>query len=353
MSNLIRYYASEDVTGPTWSVYSEEYLPENVAEGDPIDGSQKRVAVCANEDEARAKVDELSDAQKVAGAEPEIVTLADVQEGDTLRVRGDGYTLDAPVVSRKVTKVVRRDGMTHVSLEGTSAQISDLDTRVVFRVSRADDGDGQAWENELDAGSARLGQDRLKATDEDCAGTANVEFPEPGCPDHAILGVYRADFEGPIVEVTAYSSTIDGAVVLEVDTFDSGDRIRVNVNDGTVFDADPEKGTAIEQLKAAHGGTWGQHPSYPQADWRGEVVNADTVLGYWEWVLAKLEAEEDDEESVRGCSCGMADYGAEGHDGDPNGHGEDDCGHNNETMLDDGHVKCLDCETVFPFEDEK
>lgn len=30
--------------------------------------------------------------------------------------------------------------------------------------------------------------------------------------------------------------------------------------------------------------------------------------------------EDEDGEDVRGCSCGMADYGATGHDGDPNGH---------------------------------
>jgi len=36
--------------------------------------------------------------------------------------------------------------------------------------------------------------------------------------------------------------------------------------------------------------------------------------------------EQDEEESVRGCSCGMADYGAPGHDGDPSTpheHGEE------------------------------
>lgn len=30
-------------------------------------------------------------------------------------------------------------------------------------------------------------------------------------------------------------------------------------------------------------------------------------------------ADQNGEENVRGCSCGMADYGAPGHDGDPAG----------------------------------
>lgn len=99
----------------------------------------------------------------------------------------------------------------------------------------------------------------------------------------------RWETASDMVTVTTYRSEIDGAAVVEIDTTVDGGRLRVNVNDGTVFDADPEQGTAIERLKAAHGGTWGQHPAYPQSDWRGEVVNADTVLGYWEWVQARLE----------------------------------------------------------------
>ena len=33
---------------------------------------------------------------------------------------------------------------------------------------------------------------------------------------------------------------------------------------------------------------------------------------------------DDSGEAVRGCSCGMADYGAPGHEGDPNFTGGDD-----------------------------
>ncbi len=41
-----------------------------------------------------------------------------------------------------------------------------------------------------------------------------------------------------------------------------------------------------------HGGYWsGEHPEYTDGDWRYEVGNKDTRLGYWEWVWNSVEAE--------------------------------------------------------------
>ena len=40
------------------------------------------------------------------------------------------------------------------------------------------------------------------------------------------------------------------------------------------------------------GDLWGEHPKYSKGDWRYEIDNNDTVLGYWEWVYMKLEGEE-------------------------------------------------------------
>jgi hypothetical protein len=37
---------------------------------------------------------------------------------------------------------------------------------------------------------------------------------------------------------------------------------------------------------------WDEHPKYPLEDWKYEVVNEDTRLGYWEWVNSKIEAIE-------------------------------------------------------------
>lgn len=43
---------------------------------------------------------------------------------------------------------------------------------------------------------------------------------------------------------------------------------------------------------------WESHPKYPMSDWRYEVINGDTVLGYVEWVNHKLEDHLNDMEIV-------------------------------------------------------
>src|SRR3546814_19025218 len=43
------------------------------------------------------------------------------------------------------------------------------------------------------------------------------------------------------------------------------------------------------KLRENHGGVWGEYPEYPANDWRLEVENHDTRIGYWEWVAAKIE----------------------------------------------------------------
>jgi hypothetical protein len=37
---------------------------------------------------------------------------------------------------------------------------------------------------------------------------------------------------------------------------------------------------------------WVDDEEYPSMDWRYEVANEDTRLGYWEWVAAKREEED-------------------------------------------------------------
>ena len=46
-----------------------------------------------------------------------------------------------------------------------------------------------------------------------------------------------------------------------------------------------------EELREEHG-TWGEFPEHPVDDWKYEVANGDTRLGYWTWVANKLELEE-------------------------------------------------------------
>lgn len=37
--------------------------------------------------------------------------------------------------------------------------------------------------------------------------------------------------------------------------------------------------------------TWSEHPIYRVQDWKHEVMNDDTRLGYWEWVEHQREAD--------------------------------------------------------------
>jgi hypothetical protein len=43
---------------------------------------------------------------------------------------------------------------------------------------------------------------------------------------------------------------------------------------------------------------WGQHPRFTMEDWRNEVSNEDTRIGYWDWVEKSLAYAEDEEESA-------------------------------------------------------
>lgn len=36
---------------------------------------------------------------------------------------------------------------------------------------------------------------------------------------------------------------------------------------------------------------WNDFDEYPRTDWKYEVANGDTNLGYWEWVFHRIEAE--------------------------------------------------------------
>jgi len=44
-------------------------------------------------------------------------------------------------------------------------------------------------------------------------------------------------------------------------------------------------------------GQWGEHPKYPAGDWRYEVQNNDTRLGYWAWVVAQMDKREISDEA--------------------------------------------------------
>jgi hypothetical protein len=61
----------------------------------------------------------------------------------------------------------------------------------------------------------------------------------------------------------------------------------------------PGEQDAIQALVDRHadGNLWGEHADYDRTDWQYEVSNGDTSLGYWEWVLHKVEDARFDAES--------------------------------------------------------
>lgn len=38
-----------------------------------------------------------------------------------------------------------------------------------------------------------------------------------------------------------------------------------------------------------NGGVWGNHPDFITEDWKNEVMNGNTRLGYWEWCYHQVE----------------------------------------------------------------
>lgn len=77
---------------------------------------------------------------------------------------------------------------------------------------------------------------------------------------------------------------------------------------------EPSMADAIQEaIRAwADGDVWGEHPYYDRNDWRHDVRNEDTNLGYWEWVIHQIESHGGDEEH---CSCGTPLDDGEGADG--------------------------------------
>lgn len=59
-----------------------------------------------------------------------------------------------------------------------------------------------------------------------------------------------------------------------------------------VWNTHPESGLTPEDLRVKYLDEPG-HPQFIMGDWRYEVANEDTKLGYWEWVMHKVEAWEE------------------------------------------------------------
>lgn len=80
-----------------------------------------------------------------------------------------------------------------------------------------------------------------RMTDSDCAFTENLVLGGPDDRTHGVVGVYPAtdDKAPPVAEVTIFRGT-DGALVVQVDTLVDTGHVRINLNDNTVYDGDPE-----------------------------------------------------------------------------------------------------------------
>ena len=48
----------------------------------------------------------------------------------------------------------------------------------------------------------------------------------------------------------------------------------------------------MKQEQEKYGGIWGEHPVYTVQWWGYEASENNTRLGYWEWVVHQIEAEE-------------------------------------------------------------
>ena len=46
----------------------------------------------------------------------------------------------------------------------------------------------------------------------------------------------------------------------------------------------------IRDYKELHG-VWSDHPDFPSSDWKEEVANDETRLGYWDWVQNAMEQD--------------------------------------------------------------
>lgn len=50
----------------------------------------------------------------------------------------------------------------------------------------------------------------------------------------------------------------------------------------------------IQEVHEPERDPWGEDPEYPRKDWKHEVANDDTQLGYWDWVKHKKESDAGD-----------------------------------------------------------
>lgn len=50
----------------------------------------------------------------------------------------------------------------------------------------------------------------------------------------------------------------------------------------------------LDELRKRYGGEWGEHPNFLVSDWKIEVAEDETWLGYWAWVESEIAAKVED-----------------------------------------------------------
>lgn len=53
------------------------------------------------------------------------------------------------------------------------------------------------------------------------------------------------------------------------------------------------KAKIISVIRNRDNGSWDNHDEFPRADWCDEVRGGNTQLGYWDWVIHKLEEQDE------------------------------------------------------------
>jgi ribosomal protein S27AE len=78
------------------------------------------------------------------------------------------------------------------------------------------------------------------------------------------------------------------------ETLDTCEEIDENGNLLGVKHADENGNIILEP--AGDKDLWSEDPRHSRSDWRYDVANGDTNLGYWDWVKHNLEFDEDDKD---------------------------------------------------------
>ena len=111
-----------------------------------------------------------------------------------------------------------------------------------------------------------------------------------GMTRQAVVAIERGHVEFPSLANAMKLARALGQTIEELfDPDDGGNRTKPETEEKTM--ADQEQTTEIptaEALTAQHG-VWGEHPTWPSQDWKYEVDNGDTRIGYWEWVVQQME----------------------------------------------------------------